>query len=210
MCGSTPAGKRKRGRSAEILPCGVDKTGFRCKYSAFFPHRKQAKIKKSERVRISAHILRGDVKFFPCASAVGASPSARRGEKRGAFRENVGGGARTWRCGATNGGRRADGRLRRPCTLGADGRRGALSEGHALYIMCLAAQNRSDSRRLPTKPPPATKRSAVGALLWACVGTEGAGFSVCRRAYLFRPWVRPLRSWWWALRQPERTSHRRV
>lgn len=44
-------------------------------------------------MRISAHILRGDVKFFPCASAVGASPSARRGEKRGAFRENVGGGA---------------------------------------------------------------------------------------------------------------------
>lgn len=42
-------------------------------------------------MRISAHFLRGDVKFFPCASAVGASPSARRGEKRGAFRENVGG-----------------------------------------------------------------------------------------------------------------------
>lgn len=42
-------------------------------------------------MRISAHILRGDVKFFPCAPAVGASPSARRGEKRGAFRENVGG-----------------------------------------------------------------------------------------------------------------------
>lgn len=41
-------------------------------------------------MRISAHILRGDVKFFPCASAVGVSPSARRGEKRGAFRENVG------------------------------------------------------------------------------------------------------------------------
>ena len=33
-------------------------------------------------MRISAHFLRGDVKFFPCAPAVGASPSARRGEKR--------------------------------------------------------------------------------------------------------------------------------
>ena len=42
-------------------------------------------------MRISAHFLRGDVKFFPCAAAEGASPSARRGEKRGAFRENVGG-----------------------------------------------------------------------------------------------------------------------
>ena len=41
-------------------------------------------------MRISAHFLRGDVKFFPCAPAVGASPSARRGEKSGAFRENVG------------------------------------------------------------------------------------------------------------------------
>lgn len=41
-------------------------------------------------MRISAHFLHGDVKFFPCAPAVGASPSARRGEKRGAFRENVG------------------------------------------------------------------------------------------------------------------------
>jgi len=78
---STPAGKRKRGRSAEILPCGVDKTGFRCKYSAFFPHRKQAKIKKSERVRISAHILRGDVKFFPCAAAEGVNPSAKVASK---------------------------------------------------------------------------------------------------------------------------------
>ena len=38
-------------------------------------------------MRISAHFLRGDVKFFPCAPAVEASPSARRGEKRGAFRE---------------------------------------------------------------------------------------------------------------------------
>ena len=90
MGGSTPLGKRMGRRSAEILPCGVDKTGFRCKYSVFSPHRKQAKIKKSERVRISAHILRGDVKFFPCASAEGVNPSARRGEKRGAFRENVG------------------------------------------------------------------------------------------------------------------------
>lgn len=42
-------------------------------------------------MRISAHFLRGDVKFFPCAPAMGASPSARRGEKHGAFRENVGG-----------------------------------------------------------------------------------------------------------------------
>ena len=41
-------------------------------------------------MRISAHFLRGDVNFFPCASAVGVSPSARRGEKRGAFRENAG------------------------------------------------------------------------------------------------------------------------
>ena len=81
MCGSTPLGKRTGRRSAEILPCGVDKTGFRCKYSAFFPHRKQAKIKKSERVRISAHILRGDVKFFPCASAVGVNPSAKGASK---------------------------------------------------------------------------------------------------------------------------------
>jgi len=40
-------------------------------------------------MRISAHFLRGDVKFSPCAPAVGASPSARRGEKRGAFRENI-------------------------------------------------------------------------------------------------------------------------
>ena len=89
---------------------------------------------------------------------------------------------------APNGGRRADGRLRKGSTGGADGRRGALSEGHALYIMCLAAQNCSDSRRLPKKPPPATKRSAVGALLWGCVGTEGAGFSVCRRAYRLFSW----------------------
>ena len=41
-------------------------------------------------MRISAHFLRGDVKFFPCAAGAGASPSARRGEKRGAFRENAG------------------------------------------------------------------------------------------------------------------------
>ena len=62
-------------------------------------------------MRISAHILRGDVKFFPCAPAVGASPSARgasktqerflerwvflgkvegKSEKLRAFRENVG------------------------------------------------------------------------------------------------------------------------
>ena len=39
------------------------------------------KIKKSERVRISAHFLRGDVKFFPCAPAVGASPSAKGASK---------------------------------------------------------------------------------------------------------------------------------
>lgn len=83
--GALRRANEKRGRSAEILPCGVDKTGFRCKYSVFSPHRKQAKIKKSERVRISAHFLRGDVKFSPCASAVGASLSARRGEKREDF-----------------------------------------------------------------------------------------------------------------------------
>ena len=32
-------------------------------------------------MRISAHILRGDVKFFPCASAVGVSPSAKGASK---------------------------------------------------------------------------------------------------------------------------------
>ena len=32
-------------------------------------------------MRISAHILRGDVKFFPCASAVGASLSAKGASK---------------------------------------------------------------------------------------------------------------------------------
>lgn len=32
-------------------------------------------------MRISAHILRGDVKFFPCAPAVGASPSAKGASK---------------------------------------------------------------------------------------------------------------------------------
>ena len=32
-------------------------------------------------MRISAHFLRGDVKFFPCASAVGVSPSARGASK---------------------------------------------------------------------------------------------------------------------------------
>ena len=32
-------------------------------------------------MRISAHILRGDVKFFPCASAVVVSPSAKGASK---------------------------------------------------------------------------------------------------------------------------------
>lgn len=32
-------------------------------------------------MRISAHFLRGDVKFFPCASAVGVSPSAKGANK---------------------------------------------------------------------------------------------------------------------------------
>ena len=32
-------------------------------------------------MRISAHFLRGDVKFFPCAPAVGASPSAKGASK---------------------------------------------------------------------------------------------------------------------------------
>ena len=32
-------------------------------------------------MRISAHILRGDVKFFPCASAEGVNPSARGASK---------------------------------------------------------------------------------------------------------------------------------
>ena len=32
-------------------------------------------------MRISAHFLRGDVKFFPCASAVGVSPSAKGASK---------------------------------------------------------------------------------------------------------------------------------
>ena len=69
-------------------------------------------------MRISAHILRGDVKFFPCASAVGVSPSARRGEKRGAFRENVGG---------------AHGLARRAHGLGAAARRMAADELTGVY-----------------------------------------------------------------------------
>ena len=32
-------------------------------------------------MRLSAHFLRGDVKFFPCASAVGVNPSARGASK---------------------------------------------------------------------------------------------------------------------------------
>lgn len=161
-------------------------------------------------MRISAHFLRGDVKFFPCAPAVGASPSARRGEKRrsvfwkgGFFSEKWRGkaknrglfawtcpkGARTWRCGATNGGRRADGRLRRPRTLGVDGRRGALSDRLSLlYNVSCRAKAFCRCASSNEKPPPPTKRSAVGALLWGCVGTEGAGFSVCRRAYRLFSW----------------------
>lgn len=70
-------------------------------------------------MRISAHFLRGDVKFFPCAPAVGASPSARRGEKRGAFRENVGGGSH--------------GLARRAHGLGAAARRMAADELTGVY-----------------------------------------------------------------------------
>lgn len=127
--GALRRANEKRGRSAEILPCGVDKTGFRCKYSVFSPHRKQAKIKKSERVRISAHFLRGDVKFFPFAPAVGASPSTRRGEQNaGAFLGKVGfsrksGGEKRKTTGFSHGlGRRAHG-------LGEMARRGGRRSG---------------------------------------------------------------------------------
>lgn len=53
-------------------------------------------------MRISAHILRGDVKFFPCASAVGVSPSARRGEKRGSVFGKGGFFSEKWRGKAKN------------------------------------------------------------------------------------------------------------
>ena len=54
---------------------------------------------------------------------------------------------------APNGGRRADGRLRRPRPLGADGRRVALSDRTALYIMCIAARRRFPLRNMKRKAP---------------------------------------------------------
>ena len=70
-------------------------------------------------MRISAHFLRGDVKFFPCAPAVGASPSARRGEKRGAFSRERGG--------------FSHGLARRAHGLGAAARRMAADELTGIY-----------------------------------------------------------------------------
>ena len=61
---------------------------------------------------------------------------------------------------APNGGRRADGRLRRARTPGADGRSGALSVRTALYIMCIAARRRFPLRIIQRKAP--TGDQAVG------------------------------------------------
>ena len=54
---------------------------------------------------------------------------------------------------APNGGRRTDGRLRRPRTPGADGRRVALSDRQALYIMCIAARRRFPLRIIQREAP---------------------------------------------------------
>ena len=67
---------------------------------------------------------------------------------------------------APNGGRRTDGRLRRPRTPGADGRRVALSDRQALYIMCIAARRRFPLRNM--------KREAPTGDLWVV----GGGFVV--------------------------------
>ena len=61
---------------------------------------------------------------------------------------------------APNGGRRTDGRLRRPCPPGADGRSGALSDRTALYIMCLAARRHFPLRNMKREAP--TGDQAVG------------------------------------------------
>lgn len=92
-------------------------------------------------MRISAHILRGDVKFFPCASAVGVSPSARRGEKRGSVFGKGGFFSEKWRGKAKNHGLFASALaegctdvaqiLRRMATEGVAGVR----EGRALWAL---------------------------------------------------------------------------
>ena len=74
-----------------------------------------------------------DVKFFLCATA-----DAHGGAGAGL---------------APNGGRRTDGRLRRPRPPGADGRRGALSDRHSIYIMCLAARRHFPLRIIQRKAP---------------------------------------------------------
>ena len=119
---------------------------------------------------------------------------------------------------APNGGRRTDGRLRRACPLGADGRRGALSVRTALYNNVYCRAKAFPSAHHPTKSP---HRRPNGRRWGLCCGRASARreqvFSLCRRAYrpfswnggrrrsLFRARLRPLRSWGWALRQRRRS-----
>ena len=117
---------------------------------------------------------------------------------------------------APNGGRRADGRLRRARTPGADGRRGALSDQQALYIMCLAARRRFASAQHETRSP---HRRPSGRRWGLCCGRASARravvFSLCRRAFRLFSWSCgrclsiSLREWP-LFRQPERPSHRRA
>lgn len=144
-------------------------------------------------MRISAHFPPDDVKFFLCATA-----DAHGGAGAGL---------------APNGGRRTEGRLRRPCPPGTDGRRGALSVRTALYNNVYCRAKAFPSAHHPTKSP---HRRPNGRRWGLCCGRASARraqvFSLCRRAYrlfswsggrresLFRARLRPLRSWGWALR----------
>ena len=141
-------------------------------------------------MRISAHFLRGDVKFSPVCPGRGGEPVGEAGREtrgfsreRGGFSHGLGAGV------APNGGRRTDGRLRRAHTLGVDGRRGALSDRLSLYIMCPAARRRFAAAQHQTKSP---HRRPSGQRWGLCCGGASARraqvFSLCRRAYRLFSW----------------------